>query len=395
MKTNRGVTFVKPGEVAVQKIDYPTLVRNNRTCEHGIIIKIVLAGICGSDEHIFRGRIPTPPGMVLGHEITGEVVECGRDVEFIKVGDLVSIPFNVACGRCANCKEQKTHLCLTTNSEHPGGCYGFSGMGGWIGGQAEYMMVPYADFNALKLPPLNQVKNKIKDLALLGDIFPTGFFGAMGAGVKVGSYVYIAGAGPVGICAAVSAQLLGAACIIVGDVRANRLERAKAIGCYTIDLSSAGNIGEQIAKITGMPFVDCAIDCVGFEAYAPGTKMSEENPAAAFNSAIDVVKPGGGIGIPGVYTMMDLKAKDPLAQQGILPIECGLVWGKGASIAMGLTPVMQYQRALMSAILNNRCNLADALGVKIISLDQAPEAYKDFAAGAACKYLIDPHGMIK
>ncbi len=243
MKENRGVVYIKPGEVEVRKIDYPKLALGNRTCEHGVILKVVLSAICGSDQHMVRGRTTAPAGIVLGHEITGEVIECGRDVEFIKKGDLVSVPFNVACGRCVNCKEQKTEICLNVNPDRPGGAYGYVDMGGWIGGQADYVMVPYADFNLLKLPPLNQVKDKIKDLALLADIFPTGFHGALSAGVKVGSFVYIAGAGPVGLCAAASARLLGAACVMVGDLKPNRLERLKSIGCIPIDLSVHANVG--------------------------------------------------------------------------------------------------------------------------------------------------------
>lgn len=395
MKTNRGVVYIRPGEVEVKNIDYPKLSMGNRTCEHGVILKVVLSAICGSDQHMVRGRTTAPAGIVLGHEITGEVVECGRDVEFIKKGDLVSVPFNVACGRCVNCKEQKTNICLTVNPGRPGGAYGYVDMGGWIGGQAEYVMVPYADFNLLKLPPLNQVKNKIKDLALLADIFPTGFHGAISAGVKTGSFVYIAGAGPVGLCAAVSAQLLGAACVIVGDLKTNRLERVKAIGCQAIDLSVHENVGEQIAQIIGVPEVDSVIDCVGFEAYAQGKKTIEEKPATVLNAAMEITKAGGAIGIPGLYVTDDPGAKDAQAKHGTLGLRFGFAWAKAISMAMGQTPVMKYHRYLMNAILYDRCKIADAVGVKVISLDQAPQAYKEFDAGASHKYLIDPHSMVK
>jgi glutathione-independent formaldehyde dehydrogenase len=166
---------------------------------------------------------------VLGHEITGEVIEAGSDVETLKVGDIVSVPFNVACGRCRSCKEQHTGVCLTVNPARAGGAYGYVDMGGWIGGQAEYVMVPYADFNLLKFPDRDQAMEKIRDLTCLSDILPTGYHGAVTAGVGPGSTVYVAGAGPVGLAAAASARLLGAAVVIIGDVKPRlRLVHAKA-----------------------------------------------------------------------------------------------------------------------------------------------------------------------
>ena len=222
-----------------------------------MILKIVSTNICGSDQHMVRGRTTAPEGLILGHEITGEVIEAGRDVEFIKVGDLVSVPFNIACGRCRNCKEGKTGICLNVNPDRPGSAYGYVDMGGWVGGQAEYVMVPYADWNLLKFPDKDQAMEKILDLTMLSDIFPTGYHGAYTAGVKSGSTVYVAGAGPVGLAAAHSAQLLGAAVVIVGDLIPERLEQARSFGCETVDVSK-GDPGEQIEQILGVPEVDCA-----------------------------------------------------------------------------------------------------------------------------------------
>src|SRR5216683_1383796 len=166
--SNRGVVYLKPGSVEVQNIAFPTF-RNpaGKTIDHGVILKVVTTNICGSDQHMVRGRTTAPAGMVLGHEITGEVIETGPDVEFVKVGDLVSVPFNVACGRCRNCREQQTGICLNVNPARPGGAYGYVDMGGWIGGQAEYVMAPYPDFNLLKFPDKDQAMAKIKDLTLL------------------------------------------------------------------------------------------------------------------------------------------------------------------------------------------------------------------------------------
>ncbi len=152
----------------------------------GSILKIIATNICGSDQHMIRGRTTAPSGLVLGHEITSEVIEAGRDVEFISVGDIVSVPFNTTCGRCHNCKEGKTGICLNVNPARPGAAYGYVNMGGWVGGQAEYVMVPYADFNLLRFPNRDQALKKIRDLTLLSDIFPTGFHGAVSAGVGLG-----------------------------------------------------------------------------------------------------------------------------------------------------------------------------------------------------------------
>src|SRR6201981_3332122 len=227
MASNRGVAYMKPGEVEIQSIDFPKLALGSRKCEHGVILKIVSSNICGSDQHMVRGRTTAPAGMVLGHEIAGEIIEIGRDVEYLKLGDLVSVPFNVACGRCRTCRDGDTGVCLNVNPERAGGAYGYVDMGGWIGGQAEYVMVPYADFNLLRFPDKAQAMEKIRDLTCLTDILPTGYHGCVSAGVTTGSTVLIAGAGPVGLAAAASALLLGAAVVIVMDFSNERLGEAR------------------------------------------------------------------------------------------------------------------------------------------------------------------------
>ena len=222
----------------VKGINYPKFVApNGKEIDHGVILRIVSTNICGSDQYMVRGRTTAPGGLVLGHEITGEVIEKGKGVEFLEIGDLVSVPFNVACGRCRNCKERKTGICLTVNPARPGGAYGYVDMGGWVGGQAEYVMVPYADFNLLKFQDKAQAMEKIRDLTCLSDILPTGYHGAVTAGVGPGTTVYIAGAGPVGLACAASCQLLGAAAVIVGDLNKERLAQARSFGCETVDVS--------------------------------------------------------------------------------------------------------------------------------------------------------------
>ena len=404
MTGNRAVAYKSPGVVEVIDVDYPTFELKDgpgvnpanigRKVPHGVILKTVATNICGSDQHMVRGRTTAPSGLVLGHEITGEVVECGEDVEFLNKGDLVSVPFNVACGRCRTCKEMKTGICLTVNEGRAGGAYGYVDMGGWIGGQAEYVMVPYADFNLLRFPDKAQAMEKIRDLTMLSDIFPTGFHGAVKAGVGPGTTVYIAGAGPVGLAAAASAQLLGAAVVIVGDMNKARLAHARSFGCETVDLNNDASLADQIAQILGVPEVDCAVDCVGFEASGHGTQAKTEVPAAVLNSLMEIARAGGNIGIPGLYVTADPGAENKAAQQGNLSIRFGLGWAKSHSFHTGQTPVLSYNRQLMQAILYGKVQIAKAVNVEVITLDEAPKGYAEFDSGVAKKFVIDPHKLI-
>ena len=395
MVDNRGVVYLGPNHVEVQKIADPKMeTPQGRKIDHGVILKVVSTNICGSDQHMVRGRTTAPQGLVLGHEITGEVIEAGSGVEFLKKGDIVSVPFNVACGRCRTCKEQATGVCLNTNSDRAGAAYGYVDMGGWIGGQANYVMVPYADFNLLKFPDRDQALAKIRDLTCLSDILPTGYHGAINAGVGPGSTVYVAGAGPVGMAAAASCDLLGAACTIVGDMNKERLAHARAMGFQTVDLSEHADLGEQIAQILGVPEVDCAIDAVGFEARGHGADSSHEAPATVLNALMEVTRASGRIGIPGLYVTGDPGGIDEAAKIGSLSIRLGLGWAKSHAFFTGQTPVVKYNRQLMQAILFDRMPISKIVNVDVISLDDAPRGYEVFDHGAAKKFVIDPHGMI-
>jgi glutathione-independent formaldehyde dehydrogenase len=404
MTGNKAVAYKEPGKVEVIDIDYPSFELKDgpgvnpanvgRAVNHGVILKTVATNICGSDQHMVRGRTTAPPNLVLGHEITGEVVEVGRDVEFIKVGDLCSVPFNIACGRCRNCKERKTGICLNVNPDRPGSAYGYVDMGGWVGGQANYVLVPYADWNLLKFPDKDRAMEKILDLAMLSDIFPTGFHGAVSAGVGVGSTVYVAGAGPVGLAAATSAQLLGAAVVIVGDLNADRLAQARSFGCETVDLSQGGP-AEQIEQILGVPEVDCGVDAVGFEARGHGHgKNAEEAPATVLNSLMEITAAGGALGIPGLYVTGDPGGIDEAAKKGALSLSLGTGWAKSLSFTTGQCPVMKYNRQLMMAILNDRVSIAKNVNAKPITLEEAPRGYAEFDAGAATKYVLNPNGYL-
>ena len=321
------------------------------------------------------------------------MIETGPGVEFIKKGDLVSVPFNIACGRCRMCKEGHTGVCLNVNPGGYGSAYGYVDMGGWVGGQAEYVMVPYADWNLLKFPDKEQALEKILDLTMLSDIFPTGYHGCVSAGVTTGSTVYIAGAGPVGLAAAHAAQLLGAAVVIVGDMNEERLKQARSFGCETVDLSQDAPLPDQIEQIVGEPMVDCAVDAVGFEAKGHG-HGAEEAPATVLNSIMEVTREAGQLGIVGLYVTGDPGANDDAAKQGSLSIRIGLGWAKSHSFTTGQCPVMRYHRQLMNAILNDRCQIAKAVNATVITLDEAPQGYQDFDKGASKKFVLDPHGML-
>jgi glutathione-independent formaldehyde dehydrogenase len=404
-ENNKGVAYMGPGKVEVQPTEFPELVLKEgpgvppqnvgRRCNHGVILKIIATNICGSDQHMVRGRTTAPPGLILGHEITGEVIERGPDVEYIQQGDIVSTPFNIACGRCRNCKERNTGVCLNVNPERPGAAYGYVDMGGWPGGQAQYVMVPYADFNLLKFPDREQALDMILDLTMLSDIFPTGYHGCYTAGVTTGSTVYVAGAGPVGLAAAHSAQVLGAAVVIVGDLNEQRLDQARSFGCEAVNLTKEDPLPEQIRQILGVPEVDAAVDAVGFEARGQGRDSTHEAPATVLNSIMEVTRAAGKLGIPGLYVTGDPGAKDEAAKQGTLSIRIGLGWAKSHVFTTGQCPVMRYNRDLMMAILNGKAHIARAVNATVLPLDEAPKGYEDFDKGAAKKFVLDPHGMLE
>ncbi len=402
MSGNRIVVYKGTGEVAVESIDYPKLeipgevadgMKIKKKAPHAVILKLVTTNICGSDQHMVRGRTTAPIGQTLGHEITGEVVEVGDDVLFVKEGDICSVPFNIACGRCRMCNEGKTGICLNVNPARPGAAYGYVDMGGWLGGQAEYVMIPFADFNLLKFPDRDQALEKILDLTMLSDIFPTGYHGAHTAGVTTGSTVYVAGAGPVGLAAAYAAQLLGAAVVIVGDMNADRLTQARSFGCETVDLSQGDDLTDLIEQILGEPEVDAAVDAVGFEARGHG-EGADEAPATVLNDIMTISRAGASLGIPGLYVTGDPGAADDAAKEGQIGVKLGLGWAKSHAFVTGQCPVKKYNRQLMNMILSGKAEIAKAVNATTIGLDDAPRGYQEFDAGSAKKYVIDPHGMV-
>lgn len=395
MAGNKGVVYLGPHKVEVQNIDYPKFeTPQGKKIEHGVILKIVSTNICGSDQHMVRGRTTAPKGIILGHEITGEIIERGKDVEFLDIRDWVTVPFNIACGRCRSCRERNTGVCLNVNDKQPGGAYGYVDMGGWAVGQAQYVLVPYADFNLIKFPNKDKAKEKILDLTMLSDIFPTGFHGAVTAGVEVGSTVYIAGAGPVGLAAAASAQLLGAAVIMIGDRNQDRLAHAKKVGFEPIDLTQSDNLGELIEQIVGVPEVDAAVDAVGFEASGHGANSNEAQPAVVLNSLMEVTHVAGSLGIPGLYVVEDPGTKDEDAKKGTLKLKFGQGWARSLGFHTGQAPVLRYNRQLMQAMLYDKISISKIVNATVIKLEDAPQGYKDFDGGVAKKFVLDPNGYL-
>jgi threonine dehydrogenase-like Zn-dependent dehydrogenase len=269
----------------------------------------------------------------------GIVEELGSGVTLLKKGDRVVMPFNVADGRCRNCEEGKTAFCTGVNPGFAGGktpsslsnplpltfvhagAYGYVAMGPYRGGQAQYIRIPYADFNALKLPP---GKEHEADFILLADIFPTGWHGVTISGFKPGETIAVFGAGPVGLMAAYSAQLRGASRVYVVDRVPERLKAAEKIGCTPIDFGKSDAVDQIIEANGGM--VDRAVDAVGYQAVDKGG--SKEQPNIVLENLIRVTRPCGGLGIPGLYVPADPGATDKLSGAGQILVPFGKLFEK-------------------------------------------------------------------
>ena len=363
----KAVVYKGPFEVAVEDVENPTIQHPN-----DVIVRITSTAICGSDLHMYEGRTAAEPGITFGHENMGIVAEVGPGVTSIKEGDRVVMPFNVACGFCTNCVEGFTGYCLTVNPGFPGGAYGYVAMGPWKGGQAEYLRVPYADFNCLKLPAGTEHET---DFVLLADIFPTGYHGCELAQVRPGDSVTVYGAGPVGLMAAYSALLRGARKVFVVDRVAERLQKAQEIGAVPINFAE-GDPVEQIHDQTEGIGTDKGIDAVGYQASAGGGTDREE-PATVLNSLIRTVRATGMLGIPGLYVPSDPGAPDEQSKQGMLMVAVGKLFEKGLKLGTGQCNVKRYNRQLRDMIIEGRAKPSFVVSHEL-PLDQAPSAYDKF-----------------
>ncbi|KAF7775608.1 hypothetical protein Agabi119p4_4001 [Agaricus bisporus var. burnettii] len=364
--TMRAVVYEKPFSVVIRDVEKPKIVHPD-----DVIVKVTTSCICGSDLHMYEGRTAAEPGIVFGHENMGIVDEVGPAVAVLKKGDRVVMPFNVGCGRCANCEEGRSAFCTHVNPGFAGGAYGYVAMGPYKGGQAEYVRVPYADFNALKLPP---GKENEADFSLLADIFPTGWHGVKLSGFKPGESVVVFGGGPVGLMAAYSANIQGASDVYVVDRVKERLDKAREIGCIPIDFSK-GDAVDQILKLRGGNEVDRGVDAVGYQATTGDGKT--EQPNVVLESLIRVVKPTGGLGIPGLYVPKDPGAPDSAAAKGYISFPFGKLFEKGLTIGTGQCNVKSYNRYLRDLIISGKAKPSFVVSHEV-SLDQAPAAYDKF-----------------
>jgi glutathione-independent formaldehyde dehydrogenase len=362
----KAVVYKGPFEVAIEQVEKPGLQHPN-----DVIVRVTSTAICGSDLHMYEGRTAAEPGIVFGHENLGIIEETGDGVSSLKQGDRVVMPFNVACGFCKNCTAGFTGYCVTVNPGFAGGAYGYVAMGPFSGGQAEYVRVPYADFNCLKLPEGDANES---DFVLLADIFPTGYHGNELADVRPGESVAVDGGGPVGLRAAYSALLRGARKVFVVDRVAERLQKAEEIGAIPVNFAE-GNPVEQIQDQTEGEGTDKGIDAVGYQAQARGE--DREEPATVLNSLVETVRPTGALGIPGLYVPSDPGGPDDQAKRGMLLVAIGRLFEKGLRLGTGQCNVKRYNRQLRDMIIDGRARPGFVVSHEL-SLDEAPQAYEKF-----------------
>jgi glutathione-independent formaldehyde dehydrogenase len=339
------------------------------------LVRITSTNICGSDLHMYEGRTDFEQGRIFGHENVGEVIEVGNAVEKIQVGDMISAPFNVSCGHCENCEHGLTNYCLVANPDPKiaGAAYGFADMGPWPGGQAELLRVPWADFDALRLP--EDARERQDDYVMLSDIFPTGWHSVEMSGMLPGETIVIYGGGPVGQMAALSAVTKGAAKVMVVDRHPDRLRLAEQIGAMPIDDSKVNPVEAVMEETKGLG-ADRGCECVGYQAHDP---EGHENNSLTLNDLVESVRFTGGIGTVGVYVPQDPGAPDDLSRQGRARFEFGNFWFKGQHMGTGQCPVKRYNRHLRNLIAQNKVKPSWIVSHNL-PLEQAPDAYKHFDA---------------
>jgi threonine dehydrogenase-like Zn-dependent dehydrogenase len=364
----KALVYEGPRKVVVKempdaKIERPT----------DVLVKITTTNICGSDLHMYEGRTNMETGRILGHENLGVVIEVGNAVDRIKVGDRVCLPFNIGCGFCRNCEEGLTGACLTTNPDPnmAGAAYGFAGMGPYAGGQAEYLRVPYGDFNCLLLPPDSEELEN--DYVMLSDIFPTGYHATEMSGLRPGESIVIYGAGPVGLMAAHSAAIKGAAQVMVVDTHKDRLALAEKAGAIPID-DSDGTCVDQILELTKGKGADRGCECVGYQCC---DHHRREVPNLTMNNLVKTVRAPGGIGVVGVFLPEDPGAKDALAKKGQIAFDFGQFWLKGLKVGTGQANVKAYNRRLRDMITARKASPSFIISHEL-PLEKAPEGYKNF-----------------
>lgn len=364
----KALVYRGPRDVRIEDVPEPTI-EQPTDC----LVRLTTTNICGSDLHMYEGRTDVEQGKVLGHENLGEVIEVGDAVYHVEIGDRVCLPFNISCGHCKNCERGFTAFCLNTNPNHPGAAYGYAEMGPYQGGQAEYLRVPYADFNCLVLP--EDAREKENDYVMLSDIFPTGWHATRLAGLEPGESAVIYGSGPVGLMAAHSAMLQGASKVMVVDRHPDRLKLAEEIGAIAID-DAEGDHVEQVLELTHGEGADRGCECVGYQCHDPA---GHEIPNMTMNDLVKSVRTTGGLGVVGVFMPQDPGGADELAKKGELAFDFGAFFEKGQHIGSGQTSVKAYNRQLCTLIHEGRAKPSWIVSHEL-PLDQAPDAYRHFDA---------------
>jgi threonine dehydrogenase-like Zn-dependent dehydrogenase len=375
----KAVCWNGKNEVKVEQVPDPRIL-NPRDA----VLRITSTAICGSDLHLYDGYIPSmKKGDILGHEFMGEIMEVGPEVRNLKAGDRVVVPFNIACGRCHFCQKQLYSLCDNSNPNawmaeeaygySPAGLYGYSHMlGGYAGGQAEYVRIPYADFNPIKIP----AGVPDEKVLFLGDIFSTGYMAAENCNIQPGDTVAVWGCGPVGQFAIQSAWMLGAERVIAIDRFPERLLLAQTWGrAEVLDYEAVDSVTDTLKEMTGGMGPDSCIDAVGMEAHghtadalydkAKQTLRMETDRPHVLRQAFQACRKGGTVSIPGVYG-------------GILDkVPLGAAFNKGLTLKMGQTHVQRYMQPLLDRILDGQIDPSQVITHRL-GLDDAPEGYEVF-----------------
>lgn len=364
----KGLVYDGPHQVTVKdvpdaKIERPT----------DVLVRITATNICGSDLHMYEGRTDLEAGRVLGHENLGVVAEVGSGVERIRVGDRVCLPFNIGCGFCRNCEDGLTAFCLTVHPDPnmAGAAFGFAGMGPFNGGQAEYLRVPFGDFNCLRLP--EDAEEKEDDYVMVSDIFPTGWHATRLAGLRPGESCVVYGAGPVGLMAAYSAMIQGAKKVMIVDRHPDRLRLAEQIGVIPID-DSKGDPVQQVMDQTNGQGADRGCECVGYQAHDP---QGTEHSNMTMNNLVGSVRFTGGIGVVGIFLPADPGSQDEMQRNGQIAFDMGTFWFKGQKVGTGQANVKHYNRYLRDLIHEGRAKPSWIVSHDL-PLQRAPEAYDQF-----------------